>query len=331
MKCPDSQCTPNAFIVQGQGIPWWPQCFNENATGLSRPWQLVLNNVQNFSLANLTLLNPPNVFINCNNCVAGEIGPGLNLTAEWLCYDPDDPTGRCGCAENFYPHLSGGACSPPNTDGIDPGSGSHDLWIHDVFIWNGDDGIAIKPGFNEGTKGNAACTHDILVEDCELHRGFGIPIGGVSVGCVENITFRNIRLLDSPGCGAWVKLQNGTDPDAHVSNITYENLYMEDIRDKDYGCLSISALYFDQTYMGPYTPRVTDVTFRNITGVNCSAAGTFLCRAWAPCTGIRLEDVALKDSRAPFRCEHAAPDVAGFAHGTWEDVEPTPCLLPPTD
>lgn len=46
---------------------------------------------------------------------------------------------------------------PHNTDGIDPGSGSSDIWIHHVHISNGDDSVAIKP--------STPCTRNILVED----------------------------------------------------------------------------------------------------------------------------------------------------------------------
>jgi len=75
---------------------------------------------------------------------------------------------------------------PHNTDGIDPGSGSQWVHIHDIFIHNGDDSIAVKP--------SDPCTRDILVENSHLEFGHGCSIGSVGSGCVENIIFRNISM-----------------------------------------------------------------------------------------------------------------------------------------
>ena len=65
-------------------------------------------------------------------------------------------------------------CEPANTDGIDPGCGSQNIHIHDVFIENGDDSIVMKPGWPTAAQTPPeGCTRDILVERvtiCEPHR-----------------------------------------------------------------------------------------------------------------------------------------------------------------
>jgi len=88
-----------------------------------------------------------------------------------------------------------GLCEPPNTDGIDPGLGSHGVWIHDIEVHaarpcaapppppppqllpslltrpiarsqieNGDDSIVIKPGWGKNRTDGHDCTRDVLVE-----------------------------------------------------------------------------------------------------------------------------------------------------------------------
>ena len=72
-------------------------------------------------------------------------------------------------------------------DGIDPGCGSRNVWIHNVFIENGDDSIVMKPGW--GHPRPAGCTRDILVENVTIFRGMGANIGGMGDGCVDNVTY----------------------------------------------------------------------------------------------------------------------------------------------
>ena len=83
---------------------------------------------------------------------------------------------------NFAPTLPCPLTLPRPAAQIDPGSGSTDIWIHDCFISNGDDSIAVKPSEN-----TSACTRNILVEDCVFERGRGCSIGSVGRGCIENV------------------------------------------------------------------------------------------------------------------------------------------------
>lgn len=105
-------------------------------------------------------------------------------------------------------------------DGIDPGSGSSDIWIHNVYISNGDDSVAVKP--NTG-----ACTRNILVENCEFHNGHGCSIGSVGSGCVENVVFRNISMWDQEN-GCRVKSYSSTEGAGFVRNITWDTIFMND-------------------------------------------------------------------------------------------------------
>lgn len=112
------------------------------------------------------------------NGVKGAEISHVNITSNWY-LDPG----------------SGSLKEPHNTDGIDPGGGSSEIHIHDVFIHNGDDSVAVKP------HGPESCTRNILVENCRFEKGHGCSIGSVGKGCVENVIFRNITMTSQEnGC-----------------------------------------------------------------------------------------------------------------------------------
>ena len=55
------------------------------------------------------------------------------------------------------------------------------MWIHDVYVSNGDDSVAVKPS-------SPSCTKNVLVENSVFKRGHGLSIGSVGSGCVENVS-----------------------------------------------------------------------------------------------------------------------------------------------
>jgi hypothetical protein len=135
-------------------------------------------------------------------------------------------------------------CEPANTDGIDPGCGSKNVWIHDVFIENGDDSIVMKPGWGFQKEGKAGCTRDILVENVTIYRGMGANIGGMGDGCVDNVTFRDITLDHPSLAGIEIKTEHGPDNESFISNVLYENIvFKESINASCCPCVSITAQY----------------------------------------------------------------------------------------
>lgn len=88
--------------------------------------------------------------------------------------------------QRYKDPKTGKLMEPHNTDGIDPGSGSSDIWIHHVHISNGDDSVAIKP--------STPCTRNILVEDSTFEH--------VSKGVVRIVGYSLRTAQQSPfGCG----------------------------------------------------------------------------------------------------------------------------------
>ena len=88
---------------------------------------------------------------------------------------------------------------------VDPGCGSRDVHIHDVFIENGDDSIVMKQGWPTAEQiPPAGCTRDVLVERVTIFRGMGANIGGM--GDVRAVRFPicAVVLLTSGIRAAWI-------------------------------------------------------------------------------------------------------------------------------
>ena len=202
---------------------------------------------------------------------------------------------------------------PHNTDGIDPGGGSSDIWVHDVFISNGDDSVAVKP--------STPCTRNILVENSVFQHGHGCSIGSVGHGCVEDVVFRNITMR-SQMAGCRIKTYSSTEGSGHVHNISWRRIHME----KTSACITVDA-----NYKPPPPPpvkyfvNVSEILFEDITGTDCGgdAVAEFSCPALMPCSGIRLERVHLDagSSKPHMRCSHA--------QGIAKDTVPSSCLEAP--
>ena len=167
-------------VVDGAGYMWWPFLYHvaEYMHGQrGRPYMFGVSSVHGWTIRNLTILNPPMIAFNgpCG-CQVVEMSH-LNITAAWLKPEefystnhspifaqwrrvaPVSAGGQVG-SNGTCGHERGGSriwadrphdnlCEPANTDGIDPGCGSRNVHIHDVFIENGDDSIVMKPGWGE--------------------------------------------------------------------------------------------------------------------------------------------------------------------------------------
>lgn len=230
-----------------------------------------------------------------------------------------------------------------NTDGIDP-SGT-DFHIHDCEIHNDDDSIAVKPsnGATFDRYGISDCSRNMLIENMVLS-GFGASIGSVpphpDVGCVRNITFRNISM---PGTGKGVYIKSNptcqmkqnrlgqmVQTTALIEGITYEDIVMtkpfwwpiwigpqqqhepgSDLGDK---C--------SLDYPEGACPTQGCATFSNIILRNVRieepllSAGVILGNVSNPMTNIVFDHVVVKHGSNPFfgkmpfgpgyKCEHAA-------------------------
>jgi polygalacturonase len=161
-------------------------------------------------------------------------------------------------------HLDGHSAvdlSAFNTDGIDVSG--HNVWVHDVDIWNQDDCIAVKDnehgnqissnmtferitasglGFVIGSIGGmyycycgawrliGECTHHIIMSTYRLHTTpFLLYLSGSTV---RNITFRDSYLYQSFK-GIYLKFRNHNNPvwqgqHGRVEDILFQNITIEE-------------------------------------------------------------------------------------------------------
>jgi polygalacturonase len=130
-------------------------------------------------------------------------------------------------------------------DGIDI-VGSRGVRVHDCFLRNGDDNIAVKaldvrrfasgcqdsPGDFDGDW--TGPVHDILVEDCAFYNdcgGCAMEIGyETRTDSMADITFRNIDVMAVHQFGSVFGIHNGDR--ARVENVRWENIRVKHHYDK---------------------------------------------------------------------------------------------------
>ena len=264
------------------------------------PHFIVITGGSNFQLYDLTILDSPSFNVVLDGVQGAEVS-GVNITSTWYT-DPD----------------SGKLKEPHNTDGIDPMNGAQDIWIHDTFIHNGDDAIAVK-----GLDGDpSTCTSNVLVENCQFELGHGASIGSVGSGCVKDVVFRNIDMYQMDN-GCRVKTHTADSGRGRIKNITWSNVKMTG----DTGnCVTVTASD-DKFVKGKIVNsthfngdddgvKISDLTFEHITGDGCEKGAEFICKDSMPCTDITLNDFHVDGG--DMDCENA--------EGTADDTDPDSCL-----
>jgi polygalacturonase len=256
-----------------------------------RPHFIVITGGSNFQLYDLTILDSPSFNVVLDGVNGAEVS-GVNITSTWYT-DPD----------------SGKLKEPHNTDGIDPMNGAQDIWIHDTFIHNGDDSIAVKALDGDPS----TCTRNVVVENCHFELGHGASIGSVGSGCVENVIFRHIT-MDNMDNGCRIKTRTAPSGRGKVKNITWSNIQMK-TADR---CVTVTANYdkLSPAKNDDDFVEIKDVTLEHITGHNCRIGAEFLCKESMPCTEITLNDFHVDGG--DMNCKNA--------DGTAKDTDPSSCL-----
>lgn len=207
------------------------------------------------------------------------------------------------------------------TDGIDPDSSSNVL-IEGVDIDTGDDGIAIKSGWD-----NAGITYgrpsiNITVRDAVLssHQGSNcFTIGSETSGGIANIHASNITCRANSSNGFRVKTAAGRG--GVIQNVTFMNSVIQ----PDVGlAIAINAYYGANNPTGfnlSNLPIVRDINVINVTapGGPPLQAGDAEGLTNDTVTGIYLADIHLGQPGKAWTCN---ANVAGTTNG---NVQPPPC------
>ncbi|KAL0308401.1 UNVERIFIED_CONTAM: putative polygalacturonase [Sesamum radiatum] len=116
----------------------------------------------------------------------------------------------------------------PNTDGIDPDS-CKDMVIEDCYISVGDDGVAIKSGWDQYGIAYGKPSKNILIRNLIVRSNVsaGISIGSEMSGGVSNVTIENIHIWNSRRA---VRIKTAAGRGGYVRDITYRNLTFDTVR-----------------------------------------------------------------------------------------------------
>ncbi|KAK7932310.1 glycoside hydrolase family 28 protein [Apiospora marii] len=215
-----------------------------------------------------------------------------------------------------------------NTDGADTVY-ANNITFRRWVVDNGDDSIAMK-----------ANSTNILIEDCRFHTGLGIAIGSIGqydgeFEIIENVTARNIQILDQMRYGVYVKTWTGRvagyPPNGgggglgYAANMLFQNFTLDgatgifavtqctSYNDATGGCDTSEFHVRDLVLDDWHGTAVSDV----VAAVQCSAA--------RPCTGIEIKGIDIVDTvngtaPASYLCDNVSgPQGFACTGPTWEE------------
>ncbi|KAK1379427.1 polygalacturonase-like [Heracleum sosnowskyi] len=201
--------------------------------------------------------------------------------------------------------------SSPNTDGIhiQLSSGTN---IVNSRISTGDDCVSIGPG-----------TTNTWIENVSCGPGHGISIGslgwdaqepGVQNLTVKSVTFRNTD--NGVRIKTWARSSTG-----FVRNVLFQHIVMNNVAnpvliDQDY-CPNVQNCPSKVSGV-----RISNIRYQDIRGSSATPVAVQLqCSKKYPCSGIRLQDIALtyRNQAAKASCSYAGGSASGV-------MKPSSCL-----
>ncbi|XP_052182824.1 probable polygalacturonase [Diospyros lotus] len=116
----------------------------------------------------------------------------------------------------------------PNTDGIDPDS-CENVVIEDCYISVGDDGVAIKSGWDQYGIVYGRPSTNILIRNLIVRStvSAGISIGSEMSGGVSAVTVENLHVWDSKRA---VRIKTSAGRGGYIRDIMYQNLTFDNVR-----------------------------------------------------------------------------------------------------
>ncbi|XP_022885670.1 probable polygalacturonase isoform X3 [Olea europaea var. sylvestris] len=151
----------------------------------------------------------------------------------------------------------------PNTDGIDPDS-CVNMVIENSYISVGDDGIAIKSGWDQYGIAYARPSTNILIRNVTVRSmiSAGVSIGSEMSGGVSNVTVENLIVWNSK---RGIRIKTSAGRGGYVRQISYQNLTLDNVRvgivmKTDYN------EHPDEGYNPNALPFIGDISFNGIRG-----------------------------------------------------------------
>ncbi|CAA2957599.1 probable polygalacturonase isoform X2 [Olea europaea subsp. europaea] len=284
----DVVITGDNATIDGQGSIWWEQ-FTAHSLNYSRPHLVEFIGSNNIVISNLTFLSAPawNIyFAYCRKVLV------QNVTI----YSPPDA---------------------PYCSGIVPDSSEH-VCIENSNISTGYDAIALKSGWDEYGIAFGKPTANVHIRGVSVRSssGSGIAFGSEISGGISNTLLEHLHVHDSP-TGIGLKTDGGRG--GYIKGIYVSDVLMENVQRgiKATGqCKSHPYDRFDLHAL----PVISGITFKDVVGVNNSAAGIFFGISESPFTSICLSNVSFSVPADP-----STSWVCSNVFGSSSNVSPEPC------
>uniref|UniRef100_A0A1D1XUS8 Putative polygalacturonase n=1 Tax=Anthurium amnicola TaxID=1678845 RepID=A0A1D1XUS8_9ARAE len=196
----DVVITGHNGTIDGQGKVWWTK-FRQNLLYHTRGPLVQIMWSRYIEISNITLRNSPFWTIHPYDCKNVTIS---NVT------------------------ILAPVSDAPNTDGIDPDS-CEDVVIENCYICVGDDGIAIKSGWDQYGIHYGRPSTNILIRNVVVRStvSAGISIGSEMSGGVSNVTIENVVVWNSRRA---VRIKTAPGRGGYIRNIFYHNLTFDNVR-----------------------------------------------------------------------------------------------------
>eukprot|EP01052_Picozoa_sp_SAG31_P040222 SAG31_NODE_5775_length_2332_cov_1.669503_1_plen_240_part_00 len=216
----------------------------------------------------------------------------------------------------------------PNTDGFDPDSTSEVL-IEDSFFSTGDDGVAIKSGWDCHGVSFGMPSNDIRIRNLTVisPTSAGVCIGSEMSGGVSNVLVTDSTFV---GCGTGIRVKTGRDRGGYVENISYRDIKISSAFD--------AAVMIDGYYGGTPSgcplkqhyppPRVQNLSIFDLVATDMVGAPMQL-RGLPddPTLDVFISNATLSGSKMkPYVCgghAHGKDTNSGF-HGQYKSLNPAP-------
>ncbi|KAJ4954226.1 hypothetical protein NE237_031058 [Protea cynaroides] len=221
--------------IDGQGKAWWVKYRRKLLNHTRGPLVQIMWS-SDISISNITLRNSPFWTLHPFDC------KNVNITNVTI----------------LAPVLEA-----PNTDGIDPDS-CENVVIEDCYISVGDDGIAIKSGWDQYGIYYGRPSTNILIRNLVVRSmvSAGVSIGSEMSGGVSNVRVENLHVWSSRRA---VRIKTAPGRGGYVRHITYRNLTFDNVRvgiviKTDYN------EHPDEGYDPKAFPVLEDISFTGIHG-----------------------------------------------------------------
>ncbi|KAM5343553.1 hypothetical protein ACJ41O_012090 [Fusarium nematophilum] len=273
-------------MVDGNGQAAWDR-FGSSGD-LRRPTLLTIESSTDIEIFDISLKNAQNVFISVGSKSARVSFSNMNITA---------------ISKSTYP--------PKNTDGFDIGE-SENVSLSNIYIQNGDDCVAFKPGCNYAT-----------VTDITCQGSHGLSVGSLgkspgSVDTVTNVYVKNAIMRGSTKAAGIKIYPGGSDHGtAVVRNVTWDGVQVDNCD---------AAFEFDACYnsaddycqKNPSQAEVTEIFINNFSGQTSThyapTTGHIFCPTEGDNCQLKVEKWTVDSAKGQgqFLCHNISPDVLGI-------------------